>query len=254
MGNCSGHWNNWNKNDKGKFERNDHKSKKCEHKKSCESCGHDDKSVCDCNFKPVRRLRSPLNSDCVLVNSVVGSKMVQKVAEFTFPLTAFTPAPGIPITATILSVTVTPNPAGIVHNVRLIRDKVVNIGFVPVTISVTVAGIALPFTLTTSLPFQEHTDFPGACPEDTVTETPLVVEGIFSQPGVPVLGVTGLVTLTGILVKVVLRTTITVTRPVIMDPHGGICDVNERRCEDNGIPNFTLPTTPTTGGLLGGGA
>ncbi|MED4687594.1 hypothetical protein [Peribacillus frigoritolerans] len=252
MGNCSGHWNNWNKNDKGKFERNDHKSKKCEHKKSCESCGHDDKSVCDCNFKPVRRLRSPLNSDCVLVNSVVGSKMVQKVAEFTFPFSAFTPV--IVAGATILSVTVTPNTAGIVHNVRLIRDKVVNIGFVPATVTVTflpaVGAAALTATLTTNLPFQEHTDFPGACPEDTVTETPLVVEGTFSQPGSPII-IAGLVSLTGILVKVVLRTTITVTRPVIMDPHGGICDVNDRRCEDTAVPpTFTLPTTP--GGLLGG--
>jgi hypothetical protein len=247
MGNCSGHWNNWNKNDKGKFERNDHKSKKCEHKKSCESCGHDDKSVCDCNFKPVRRLTSPLNSDCVLVNSVVGSKMVQKVAEITLPVTTFG---GVDL-ADILTISVVPNLAGITHNVTVIRDKVVNIGLIPATITVTLAGVALPVIITTSIPFQEHTDFPGACPEDTVTESPFVIEGVFTQPGVPVISALGVVTLTGILIKVVLRTTITVTRPVIMDPHGGICDVNDRRCDTSTTPPiFNLPAPPT-GGLLG---
>ncbi|MCY9138371.1 hypothetical protein [Peribacillus frigoritolerans] len=250
MGNCSGHWNNWNKNDKGKFERNDHKSKKCEHKKSCESCGHDDKSVCDCNFKPVRRLTSPLNSDCVLVNSVVGSKMVQKVAEVTLPLGLFV---GVVDIADIISIVVTPNLAGITHNATVIRDKVVNIGLIPATITVTalVGGVVVTLPVTTSIPFQEHTDFPGACPEDIVTESPFVVEGIFNQPGVPIVDVAGLELVTGILVKIVLRTTITVTRPVIMDPHGGICDVNDRRCEAPTTPPiFTLPAPPN-GGLLG---
>ncbi|MEA3577714.1 hypothetical protein [Peribacillus frigoritolerans] len=244
MGNCSGHWNNWNKNDKGKFERNDHKSK-FEHKKSCESCGHHDKSACDCNFKAVRRLASPLNSDCVLVNSVVGSKMVQKVAELTLPLGLFA---GVEL-ADIVSITVVPNLAGITHNVRVIRDKVVNIGLIPVTITITVLDGTVIAPITTSIPFQEHTDFPGACPEDIVTESPFVIEGIFTQTGVPVIDVAGLLLVTGILVKVVLRTTITVTRPVIMDSHGGICDVNDRRCENPTTPPiFNLPAPPTPGG------
>ena len=246
MGNCSGHWNNWNKNDKGKFERNDHKSK-FEHKNSCGSCGHQDKSACECNFRSIKKVPK-LNSDCVLVNSVVGSKMVQKVAEITLPLGVF----GEIDLADILSVTVVPNLAGITHNVRVIRDKVVNIGLIPATITVTLVDVATPVVITTSIPFQEHTDFPGACPEDIVTESPFVVEATFTQPGVPI--VTGPVVgdlLTGILFKVVLRTTITVTRPIIMDSHGGICDVNDRRCDDTGTPSFTLPAPPTTGGLLG---
>ena len=215
------------------------------HSSSCKTCNSHD-STCSCDFKAARKT-TPLNSDCILVNSVVCSKMVQKAAEFIFPGTAFTPV--IPVGAVIVSVGVVPNLAGIVHNVTVIRDKVVNIGFIPATITVTalVAGVAATFTLTTSLPFQEHTDCPGACPEDTVTEAPFVIEGIFTQPGVPVLGITGLVTLTGILVKVILRTTITVTRPLIMDSKGDICDVNDRRCEGTLTtpPTFTLPTTPT---------
>ncbi|MGE7647782.1 hypothetical protein ACQKM1_08255 [Peribacillus frigoritolerans] len=212
-------------------------------KKPCKVCKSHDDSVCDCNFKaPARQLAAPLNSDCVLVNSVVGSKAVQKVAEATLPFTAF--APAIPAGSTIVSVSVVPNLAGITRNTTIIRDKVVNIGLIPVTITVTflAPGAAAPATatLTTSLPFQEHTDFPGACPEDTVIEPPLVLEGIFAQPGVPVIGPTGLVTADAILVKIVLRTTITVVRPVIVDKHGGICDVNERRCETT-----TTPTTNT---------
>ncbi|MCM3674778.1 hypothetical protein M3699_12990 [Peribacillus simplex] len=217
-------------------------------KKSCKVCKSQDASVCNCNFRaPARELAAPLNSDCVLVNSVVGSKTVQKVAEATLPFTAFTPA--IPAGSTIRSVSVVPNLAGITRNTTIIRDKVVNIGLIPVTITVTFTapGTTTPVLtaiLSTTLPFQEHTDFPGACPEDTVIEPPLVIEGIFAQPGVPVVGTSGagagLITTNAILVKIVLRTTITVIRQVIVDSHGGICDVNERRCETT-----TTPTTNT---------
>ncbi|MFE4707430.1 hypothetical protein [Peribacillus simplex] len=213
-----------------------------EHKNPCKSCGSSD-SACQCDFKaPARELAVPLNSDCVLVNSVVGSKTVQKVAEATFPFTAFV----IPAGSTINNVVVVPNLAGITRNTTIIRDKVVNIGLIQVTISVTFTapGSTTPVTntLSTNLPFQEHTDFPGACPEDAVIESPFVVEGIFAQPGVPVIGTTGLVTTDAILVKIVLRTTITVTRQVIVDSHGGICDVNDRRCETSTTPSTnTLP-------------
>jgi hypothetical protein len=213
-------------------------------KKSCKVCKSQDASACNCNFRaPARELAAPLNSDCVLVNSVVGSKAIQKVAEATLPFTAF--APVIPPGSTIVSVSVVPNLAGITRNTTIIRDKVVNIGLIPVTVTVTFTapGTTTPVltaVLSTSLPFQEHTDFPGACPEDMVVEPPLTIEGIFAQPGVPVIGPTGLITANAILVKIVLRTTITVTRQVIVDPNGGICDVNERRCETT-----TTPTTNT---------
>jgi len=212
-------------------------------KKSCNVCKSHDASACNCNFRaPARQLAAPLNSDCVLINSVVGSKAIQKVAEATFPFTAFVPV--IPAGSTIVSVSVVPNLAGVTRNTRILRDKVVNIGLIPVTITVTflAPGAAAPATavLSTSLPFQEHTDFPGACPEDMVVEPPLTLEGIFAQPGVPFVGAAGAVTTDAILIKIVLRTTITVTRQVIVDSHGGICDVNERRCETT-----TTPTTDT---------
>ncbi|MBT2618619.1 MULTISPECIES: hypothetical protein [unclassified Bacillus (in: firmicutes)] len=221
------------------------KKSRIEQESPCKTCGSCD-SACKCDFKAAaRELASPLNSDCVLVNSVVGSKAVQKAAEATFPFTAFTPA--IPAGSTIVSVSVLPNLAGVTRNTTIIRDKVVNIGLIPVTITVTflAPGSTTPATatLTTSLPFQEHTDFPGACPEDTVVEPPLVVEGIFAQAGTPFVSGTGVITTDAILVKVVLRTTITVIRPVIVDSHGGICDVNERRCETTNTPTTNFFNT-----------
>jgi hypothetical protein len=225
-----------------------HTKKVVPKKHTCKSCGCH-QSDCNCNFTPVKNI-APLNSDCVLVNSVVGSKMVQKVAEVTLPIGLFA---GLTL-AGLISVTVTPNLEGITHNVRVIRDKVVNMGLLPAIVTVTFtippATTILTLSVSTSIPFQEHTDFPGACPEDIVTEAPFVIEGIFTQPGVPV--VTGPVIgdlLTGILVKIVLRTTITVTRPIIVDSNGDMCDVNDRRCETSTTsPIFNFP--PPNGGLV----
>ncbi|MDY7221812.1 hypothetical protein [Halalkalibacterium halodurans] len=217
----------------------------------CTSCGCHD-SVCDCHFKAPVRKEAPLTSDCIVVDSLVCSKTVQKVAEITFPLDLIAPA-GITI-ADIISINVVPDLNGITQNARIIQDKVVNIGLIPATITVTVLGVDLPLTLTTSLPFQEHTDCPGACPEDRLHETPLEVEGIFTQPGVPVLGVAGLELVEGILVKVILRTTITVTRPIVVDKDGHKCDLVPNRCQPfTTPPTVTFPAPPNGNGNGVGG-
>ncbi len=205
------------------------------------------RETCKCNFKKPELKATKLNSDCFLVNSVVGTKTVQKVAERTIPLTDL----GIPVLSDIVSITVTPDLDGITQNARIIKDKVVNIGLVPATVSITVLDVALPITFTTSIPFQAHTDFPGACPQDMLQETPFEIEGVFTQQ-VPGVDVAGVVTLAGILVKVVLRTTITVTRQVIKDPEGNFCDVDPNRCEKPGTPpsfNFPAPTNGN-GGII----
>ncbi|MFB5663983.1 hypothetical protein [Alteribacillus sp. HJP-4] len=203
--------------------------------------------VCSCNAT-VAPKTTKLDTDCILVNSVVGSKSVQKVAEITLPITAFE---GLDL-AEIVSISVVPNLDAITMNARIIRDKVVNIGLVPATITITLLGGVVLTPLTTTIPFQEHTDFPGACPEDILQESPLEVEGIFTQPGVPVL--TGPVVgdlLEGILFKIILRTTITVIRPVLQDGSGNFCDINQNRCDISTTPpTFTFPT-PDNGGLLG---
>jgi hypothetical protein len=216
---------------------------------SCKSCGCQG-SACSCKFKAPARASAPLNSNCVLVNSVVCSKTVQKVAEATLPIGIFLAT----LTLTdIISINVVPNLSAITTNARIIKDKVVNIGLIPATITIatTIVGSEL-LTFNTTIPFQEHTDCPGACPEDLLQETPLQVEGIFVQPGVPVLDVAGLTLVEGILVKIILRTTITVTRQVLVDEDGNFCDVTDRCITPSTPPVFTLPTPPTTGGLLGG--
>ncbi|MFU0790403.1 hypothetical protein JNUCC74_03085 [Cerasibacillus sp. JNUCC 74] len=210
-------------------------------------CCKDDcckRGTCKCNFKKQELKETKLNSDCFVVNSLVGAKSVQKVAERFFELADL----GIADLDDIISITVTPNLAGITQNARIIKDKVVNIGLVPATITISVVGVALPITLTTSIPFQAHTDFPGACPQDLLQESPLEVEGIFTQE-VPGIEIGGVVTLAGILVKVVLRTTITVTRPVIKDAEGHFCDVDPNRCETLGTPpSFNFPAPPNGNG------
>lgn len=215
------------------------------HTPKCKTCGCEG-SVCECNVKAPVRTMAPLTSDCVLVNSVVGSKTVQKVAEVILPITLFT---GLTVLEDIISIEVVPNLSGITQNAQIIQDKVVNIGLIPATITIRIAGVALPAILSTTIPFQEHTDFPGACPQDTLQESPLEVEGIFTQPGVPVVDVAGATLVEGILVKIILRTTITVTRPILVDENGNMCDVNDR-CRTTTPPTFTLPTPPN-GGLLG---
>ncbi|WP_339145891.1 MULTISPECIES: hypothetical protein [unclassified Sutcliffiella] len=217
------------------------KSSNCEHTKKCKSCGSKD-SACSCNFTNHTSM-APVNSTCTLVNSVVCSKMVQKVAEITLPITAFA---GLGVLDDIVSINVVPNLSEITQNARIIQDKVVNIGLVPATITISVLGIA-PIILNTSLPFQAHTDCPGACPQDVLQETPLEVEGIFVQPGVPVLDAAGITLIEGILFKIILRTTATVTRPIIVDQNGNTCDVNPNRCQTPTTPpTFTLPSGPGT--------
>ncbi|WP_121640722.1 hypothetical protein [Virgibacillus sp. Bac330] len=195
---------------------------------------------CNCNFKKQELKATKLDSDCFLVNSLVGTKTVQKVAETSLPLTLFE---GVS-TTNILSINVVPNLNAITQNVTVIKDKVVNIGIVPADISITttdgdVVGIIGGVV---NIPFQAHTDFPGACPEDMVQETPLEIEGIFIQEGISLVASTGEALVAGILVKIILRTTITVTRPVIKDAEGNFCDVNQNRCKAIGTPpSFTFP-------------
>ncbi|WP_027956465.1 hypothetical protein [Halobacillus kuroshimensis] len=216
----------------------------CEKKNYCPS-------GCKCNFKKPELKPAKLNSDCFVENALVGTKQVQKVAEATLPLSVFAAA-GVTI-ASLVSVEVVPNLENITMNARIIRNKVVNIGLIPATITVTfldALGALTTGVLNTSIPFQAHTDFPGACPEDNLTETPLEIEGIFTQEGVPVVGAAGLTLVEGIIVKIILKTTITVTRPVIRDAHGNVCDLNPGRCkQDTDAPSFTFPA-PDDGGLL----
>lgn len=217
------------------------KDEEFEHRyEPCDRCGSMDR----CRCRNMRQYPEQDMQHDILVNKVVCSRQVQKVAEATIPLSALgivlTPGEPIPL------INLTPDLAGIVQNSAILRDEVVNTGYVPATI--TVAGIPTPITV--SLPFQQHTPCPGACPEDILTEAPLEVEGIIIQP-VPLAVVGGVVGVASALFKVVLRTTITVTRPMLGKLNhkdlSSLCDVNHHRCE-NETPRtirFPLGTTAT---------
>jgi hypothetical protein len=192
-----------------------------------------------CAVTPVTPIPPVLTTDCFVVNSLVCTKEVQKVAEVQFPLTLL---PGVQILGGLLSplVTLTPNLAGIVSNKTIIRNKVINIGFVPATI--TILGVQTPITV--NLPFQAETDCPGACPEDILTETPLQAEAIIIQP-VPT-SIVGLEIAAFVTFKVILRTTLTVTRPIIAQLPGivPVQDVNPNRCQIvTNVPTFSPSAT-----------
>lgn len=237
MGNCSGHWN---KDDMGKFERRDHKSK---FDKGCfDDHKHDHKCDCDsCCGQPKHK------NDGVLVDKVICSKEVQKVVETDLTPFLFDTEIG---PGGVLSRQVGLTVNSIAQNVVVLRDKVVNIGFINVTFTVDGTPVDDPFLTGVNLPFQEETECPGACPEDTVLETPLQVEAIIIQP-IPrfLAGMGGNVSLgDSIRFKVILRTTLTVVRPVIKSKDGCFSDVNQNRCETPTPLNITLPVPPTNGG------
>ncbi|MFL0361431.1 hypothetical protein ACH0BF_00245 [Pseudobacillus sp. 179-B 2D1 NHS] len=216
----------------------------------CKTCGSYN-STCKCQFKVLEPQMKPLTSDCTIIDSIICSKEVQKVAELTVPLSLFgifqsTPVP----VGTRFSLSVNPNVAEITHNVVAIKDKVVNIGTIPANLGLTAntdASIPIP-NVTFPIPFQEHTDCPGACPGDLVQESPFVIEGVFVQSGAPVPFIAGDVLdnvaisldTSGFLIKIILRTTITVIRPIIVDKNGNICDVNPNRCNNETPPTFNF--------------
>ncbi|MDQ0217140.1 hypothetical protein ELQ35_08580 [Peribacillus cavernae] len=176
-----------------------------------------------------------LTSDCFVVNSLVCSREVQKVAELTIPAVTLGDivviGPGGVITPLI---TLQPDLSGLVSNVLLVRGKIINTGYLPANI--VIAGVATPLQI--NLPFQQETECPGACPEDTVTETPFQIEAIVVQ-GIEALGIS----VASVRFKVVLRTSITVTRPVIAKlPNIELVqDANSNRC--NGSDVGTMNTS-----------
>ena len=222
--------------------------------RKCKSCGSHD-SACKCQFKAPRKKMKPLASDCAVVNSVICSKEVQKVGEIDIPIT-FLSDPEVFIVNGVLTppLNVIVDEGSISQNIVVLKDKVVNIGAVPIT--VTVGGAPVADLTGANLIFQAETDCLGVCPVDTATETPLEVEGVIIQPVPNALNPFDFsTTFDTARVKIILRTTLTVTRPVIVDKNGDMCDVNDRRCETPNTPIILpgLPGTPLgTPGLVAG--
>lgn len=205
-----------------------------------------------------------------LVDKVICSKEVQKVAEFALPA-AIGPIPGgggggvlsglvdtilgllgdiLPTGAagSVVNVRVAPNFNAIRQEVTVIKDKIINLGTIPANLELVSAGGLVLASIPIQIFFQEHTDCPGACPGDTVVETRPVVEAVLNQP---LIGTApdGSTFINLLLFKAVVRTHLTVTKQVIKSKDGSCCDTNEHRCEPTGVPgviNFPLNLTPNT--------
>lgn len=183
--------------------------------------------------------------ECLKVNSVICSKTVSKVAELTVPAVDI----GIPADTDLALVdfTVVPNPSRIVMRGTLVNGVVINSGYVPVAVSIVVAGVELP-SITINLPFQEETNCPGACAGDDLQETQPVIEAVLNPVFTPQLSVGGINLAGTVTFKVILRTTITVSREkLVYSAVNVIYDINEDRCGTN-VTGVTSPTRTFYGG------
>lgn len=194
--------------------------------KGYNNCCHCEESPCyECDFYETNKCPPKLATDCVVVDSLVCSKKIYKVAELSVPIPTLgdiiSIGPGGVITPLI---TLTPDLNGIVTQVTVVKDMVINTGYLPA--NVTILGITTPIQI--NIPFQQETVCPGVCPEDTIKESPYKIEAKVTQ-GIEALGIS----VANILFKVVLSTNLTVTRPVITkNPNLKVVkDVNEDRCE-----------------------
>lgn len=179
----------------------------------------------ECEYYEVEKCPPKLASDCIVVESLVCSKQIFKVAEIAVPIPTFgdiiSIGPGGVITPLI---SLTPDLNGVVSQTTVVRNMVINTGYLPA--NVTILGVETPLQI--NIPFQQETVCPGVCPEDTVKESPYKIEAKVTQ-GIEALGVS----VGNILFKVILSTNLTVTRPVITkNPNlKTVRDVNQDRCE-----------------------
>src|SRR5699024_2766628 len=185
------------------------------------------KSCPECESFETKPCPPQLSTDCVVVDSLVFSEKVYKVAELSIPVSTLgdiiSVGPGGVISPLI---TLTPDLSGLVSQVTVVNGMVINTGYLPANINV--VGLQLPIQI--NLPFQQETSSPGICPEDTVNESPFKIESVVIQ-GVEALGVS----VANIVFKVVLSTNLTVTRPVITKTPNlqVVRDVNEERCRQD---------------------
>ncbi|MFD2747564.1 hypothetical protein ACFSTH_14845 [Paenibacillus yanchengensis] len=169
---------------------------------------------------------------------------MQKVAEFAIPTASLGIPPGTDIN--LISLTnIVAQPNRIVMRGTLIEGKVINSGYVPVTATLNILGIPVPIVdqlVSFNLPFQAETECPGACPGDDLQETTPIVEAVLDPVITPVIdALGGLVALSTITLKVIIRTQITVSREKLVQAGVTVLgDINPDRC------TVLQPTTATS--------
>ncbi len=197
-----------------------------------------------------------------LVEKVVCSKDVQKTAEFLLPFSvgpltdagALTPeellgalAAAFGLTGGFVNIRVTPDYTRVEQEVTVIRDKIINLGYIPATLDVEVTPGVIGPRIPIHIHFQEHTDCPGVYPGDQVVESTPVVEAEFNEPLVSIDEGGGTV-VNFHLFKAILRTHLTVIRQGI-EKNGKFCDLDRNRREPTRLPatiNTPFNLTPNT--------
>ncbi|MEC2073650.1 hypothetical protein [Alkalihalophilus marmarensis] len=177
--------------------------------------------------------------ECLKVNSVICTKSVQKVAELDLPILDL--LPDVTDLSLISFSNITANPNGIVMRGTLIDGKVVNSGYVPITVTINVAGVPVLQGVSFNLPFQAETECPGACVGDDLQETVPVIEAVIPPVITPVIPVGDIVSIGTITFKVIIRTQITVSREKLVQAGVTVLgDINPDRC------TTLQPTMPTS--------
>lgn len=205
---------------------------------NCDRCHSDH---CSCHEKP--------RSQGALVEKVICSKDAHKTAEFALPAALGPFGAGDTILTGVLglltglipglvNIRVTPDFANIEQETTVIKDTVINFGFVPATIDVVVAGGIVDLSLPIRVFFQEHTHCPGARPGDLVFETDPVVEATLNQPLIG--SDDGATVLNLLFFKAILRTHITVVRQGI-ERDGKFCDLDNGNKYQNGPIQINSP-------------
>lgn len=226
----------------------------------CDKC-HKPYDYCDCKYQGVCNkcykeyefctCKEPYQEEGALVEKVICSKNVQKTAEFLLPA-SIGPSPllntVLELVSGLVNVRVTPDFSNIQTEITVIKDKVINLGYIPATLDIegeTLLGVPL-VSLPIQIFFQEHTDCPGICPGDKVIETTPVVEAVLNEPLLN--NANGGTSINLLLFKAIVRTHITVIRQGIKKG-GVICDLDSHRCEVDGMPqkiNSPVQGTPNT--------
>ncbi|WP_042220518.1 hypothetical protein [Oceanobacillus manasiensis] len=225
---------------------------------SCDRCHSDH---CSCHERP--------RSQGALVEKVICSKDAHKSVEFALPVAVGPFGFGDGLLGLILAIlgsilqdgtniTVTPDYNNIKQETTVLKDTVINFGYVPAELNISIAPLIDLGVL--SIPirifFQEHTHCPGARPGDLVFETDPVVEAQLLQPLIG--SDDGSVVFNLLLFKAIFRTHITVVRQGI-ERDGKFCDLDNRDKHRNGpIPINSPQSTrgaglPTPNGAGGGG-
>lgn len=196
---------------------------------SCCRCSSKKRLCYECEYNKIQKCPPQLVSDCVVTNSLICNRRVYKIAELSVPIATLgdiiSIGPGGVISPLI---TLTPDINGLVNQNTVTKDMIISTGYIPATVSI--LGIDVPLQI--NLPFQQETICKGTCPEDTVIESPHKIESIVTQ-GIEAVGIS----VASVLFKVILSTTLTVSRPVITkaDKLKLVQDVNENRCRNGGM-------------------